>query len=105
MTDILERPLVRAPLATRHADQPIIRALEPLDDGVRLPEHGPETRLRDRAVGVVAHAFAVGRLGVEFVLEVGLRQLAEGVGVEAEEVEHLVEAGDVDGWRSVSWGW
>jgi len=34
-----------------------------------------------------------------------LRQLAEGVGVEAEEVEHLVEAGDVDGWRSVSWGW
>jgi len=73
MTDVLERTLVSAPFATRHAHQSIVGSLEPLDDGVRLAEHGPEARLADCAVGIVLYALSVRRLGVEFVAEVGLR--------------------------------
>lgn len=105
MTDVLERAFISTPFAARNTHQAVVPTFEPLDDGVRLPEHGPETRLACCAVGIVPYAFSIRGLGVELVLQICLCQLAECARVEAEEVEHLVEAGDVDGWRSVSWGW
>ena len=72
MTDVLERALVSAPFAARHAHQSVIGSFESLYDGVRLSEHGPEPRLADCAVGIVLHALSIGSLGVEVVAEVGL---------------------------------
>lgn len=95
MTNILQRALISTPLGTLHTYQPIILTLYLLNNPVALTEHTPKSGVYIGTVRVIGNTFTIGCFWVEVVAHVGLGQLAEGAGFEAEEFEQFVEFGYV----------
>jgi hypothetical protein len=95
MADILQRALVGSPLGTLHTNQSIVFTLQFLNDPMALTEHAPEPGVHCCTIRVIGNTFTIGCLLVKVLLHVLLGQLAEGAGLEAEELERFIELGYV----------
>lgn len=87
MAHVFECSFICPPLTAGNADESIIVALDPLDDAVRLSEHGPKPRGALCPVRIIRDPFTIGRFWVEFFLHVLLGELTEGTSFEANKLE------------------
>lgn len=92
MRHAVQSALVLAPSTTLHADQAVVGTLDDLHQVMGEAKHGEHVRRRRGAEAKVPHVRVVGDDAVEVPVYVRRRELRERTGVDAQPVQHRVDA-------------